>query len=388
MRRAAAALLIVSLTVPVVEGASSRGPQEFALANSWGGLQQTEQRLRQILSQLAEQRRRLFLVRRREQRLLGELEGIDRTQEQAEQRLTALAEESRQTDVRTRAVAAELAQTEQQLRERRGRLGGRLREIYKYGRTGYADVLLGADDFAAFVTRWHLIATIVRGDTDAIDAYNADVARHRRLQVTLVQDRAYLTTLAAQAAARRREITAQAQAKRAILARTQTERAAYERVVRELERNSRDLEVLIRRAQAPPPRTSVAEARTPFAFAWPARGAFTSGFGFRRHPIFGIWHLHTGVDIAASWGTPVLAAAAGRVIYAGWFGGYGKIVIVDHGEGMSTLYGHLSQILVSAGDTVHRGQPIGRVGSTGYSTGPHLHFEIRVNGRPMNPTSF
>lgn len=373
MRRFAVALLIVVLTVPVVEAAS---------------LQQTERRLQQILTQLVEQRRRLRLVRRREQRLLGELEGIDRTKEQAEQKLTDLAEESRQTEVRAREVSIQLAQTEQRMRERRVRLGGRLREIYKYGRTGYVEVLLGADDFASFVTRWDFIATIVRADTETIDAYAADAARYQQLQGTLAQDRVYLQVLAAQAAARRREIATQAQAKRAMLARVQTERTAYERVVRELQRNSRDLEVLIRRAQAPPPRTSVAEARSPFAFLWPARGAFTSGFGFRRHPIFGIWHLHTGVDIAALWGAPVLAAADGRIIYAGWFGGYGKIVIIDHGQGMSTLYGHLSQLLVSAGDMVHRGQPVGRIGSTGYSTGPHLHFEIRVNGRPVNPTGF
>jgi len=386
MRRIAAPLLIVALAAPVADAAP--GPQDLARANSWGGLQQAEQRLQQILSRLAEQRRRLVLVRSRERRLLDELEGIDRTQEQAAQRLAALAEESSQTDVRARAVAAELAQTEQRLRERRVRLGGRLRQIYKYGRTGYVEVLLGADGFASFVTRWHLIATIVRQDTEAIDAYAADVARYRRLQAALEQDRAYLATLTAQAVVRRREIAAQAQAKRALLTRTQTERAAYERVVRELERNSRDLEVLIRRVQAPPPRTAVAEARAPFAFAWPARGAFTSGFGRRRHPIFGIWHLHTGVDIAATWGAPVLAAADGRVIYAGWFGGYGKIVIIDHGGGMSTLYGHMSTILVASGDAVRRGEPIGRVGSTGYSTGPHLHFEIRVNGTPVNPTGF
>ncbi len=373
MRRFAVALLIVILTVPVAAAAS---------------LQQTERTLQQILSQLVEQRRRLLLVRRKEQRLLGELEGIDRTTEQAEERLTELVEESRQTEIRTREVSIQLAQTEQRLRERRVLFGGRLREIYKHGRTGYVEVLLGADDFASFVTRWHFIATIVHADTETIDAYAADAARYRKLQVTLAQDRAYLTALAAQAAARRREIATQAQAKRAMLVHVQTERAAYERVVRELERNSRDLEVLIRRAQSPPPRTSVAEARSPFAFLWPARGVFTSGFGIRRHPIFGIRHLHTGVDIAASWGAPVLAAADGRVIYAGWFGGYGKIVIIDHGQGMSTLYGHLLQMLVSAGDAVHRGQPIGRIGSTGYSTGPHLHFEIRVNGRPVNPTSF
>ncbi|TMI99325.1 MAG: peptidase M23, partial [Bacillati bacterium ANGP1] len=276
---------------------------------------------------------------------------------------------------------------QEHLTARRRVLGSRLRDIYKYGRTGYAEVLLGSDDFAAFVTRWQLISTIVHADTEALDAHAADMARYQRLQATLVQDQAYLRTLTAHTQARQREIVATELAKREMLERLQVERAAYERVVRELEKNSKDLEAMIRKAQVPPRRPTMAEAHTRFAFLWPTRGLFTSGFGMRRHPLFGIWHLHTGVDIATAWGAPVLAAAEGRVIYAGWFGGYGKIVVIDHGEGMSTLYGHLSSLLVVAGDEVRRGQPVGRVGSTGFSTGPHLHFEVRVNGRPINPTS-
>ncbi len=376
MRRVAVLLMLVAAAgwgTPQVEAAS---------------VQQTQRRLEQILTQLSEQRRRLRLVRRKEQRLLGELEGIDRTKEQAERRLVGLLEEYRQSEVRAAQVAVRLAAAESRLRERRARLGGRLREVYKHGRTGYVEVLLGADDFASFVVRWHLITTIARADADAIGGYAADAARYRQLQATLAQDQAFLKALAAHTATRQREIVAQEQAKRSLLDRVQAERAAYERVVRELQQNSRDLEHLIRRAQRPQGRTPVAAAGSRFTFAWPARGAFTSGFGYRRHPLFGIRHLHTGVDIAAVWGTPVLAAADGRTIYAGWFGGYGKIVVIDHGDGTSTLYGHLSRILVTAGDTVRRGQPVGRVGSTGYSTGPHLHFEIRLNGRPVDPLTF
>lgn len=95
--------------------------------------------------------------------------------------------------------------------------------------------------------------------------------------------------------------------------------------------------------------------------------------------------MHTGVDIGAPRGAPVEVAAAGRVIYTGWFGGYGKIVIIDHGGGVSTLYAHLSQILTEEGRNVEKGEVIARAGSTGYSTGPHLHFEVRLNGRPIDP---
>lgn len=114
-------------------------------------------------------------------------------------------------------------------------------------------------------------------------------------------------------------------------------------------------------------------------FLWPARGAVTSLFGWRHS------RQHNGIDIAASYGTPIHAAQAGRVSYVGWHGGYGRTVILDHGDGLTTLYGHASRLLVSAGQTVVAGQEIARVGSSGFSQGPHLHFEIRLGGRPVDP---
>ncbi len=124
------------------------------------------------------------------------------------------------------------------------------------------------------------------------------------------------------------------------------------------------------------------------AFLWPARGRVTSGFGLRRHPIFGTREMHTGIDIGAPIGTPVVAARAGTVVFAGWGEGYGMLVRLDHGEGLSTVYSHLSQISVQVGQVVYPGDVIGQVGSTGYSTGPHLLFEIRVHGQPLDPLKY
>jgi murein DD-endopeptidase MepM/ murein hydrolase activator NlpD len=113
-----------------------------------------------------------------------------------------------------------------------------------------------------------------------------------------------------------------------------------------------------------------------------------SPFGYRIHPIYGDRRLHTGVDFDASEGTPIHAAESGTVVSAGWMGGYGNATIIDHGNGLATLYAHQSAILVSGGQHVTRGQVIGRVGCTGACTGPHLHFEVRVNGTPVDPMPY
>ena len=122
-------------------------------------------------------------------------------------------------------------------------------------------------------------------------------------------------------------------------------------------------------------------------FILPLKGKIDSGFGMRRHPVYGDVRMHTGTDIDGNTGAPVVAAKEGRVILAAVFGGYGNCVIIQNG-GVSTLYGHLSTIDVSVGNSVNKGEFIGRVGSTGVATGPHLHFEVRINGDPKDPMLF
>lgn len=135
-----------------------------------------------------------------------------------------------------------------------------------------------------------------------------------------------------------------------------------------------------------PARTQTAAERLPLL--WPSSGTITSRFGWRMHPIFGTREFHTGMDIATRWGSPVMAARSGVVRFAGWMSGYGRLIVVDHGTGLQTMYSHLSAMAVDSGQQVARGQLIGRIGSTGWSTGPHLFFEVRQNGVPQDPAHY
>jgi murein DD-endopeptidase MepM/ murein hydrolase activator NlpD len=121
---------------------------------------------------------------------------------------------------------------------------------------------------------------------------------------------------------------------------------------------------------------------------FPSLGEITSVFGWRTHPILGYERFHAGLDIGADYGTLIHAADSGTVILAGWYGGYGNTVIIDHGGGITSLYAHASELYVHEGQTLQRGQAIAAVGSSGLSTGPHLHFEVRENGEPTDPMNY
>ena len=167
----------------------------------------------------------------------------------------------------------------------------------------------------------------------------------------------------------------------------QTDRMACERAEKELAKQSRNISTMISRT------SHGSDIKVSTGFMKPLNSyKITSPYGWRVHPIFKSRTFHSGVDMAAPYGTPIYASNSGKVIYSGWYGGYGKVVIVDHGQingqNTSTLYAHMSSMAVQVGEYVTKGQKVGNIGSTGYSTGPHLHFEVRRNGQTQNPMNY
>ena len=202
-----------------------------------------------------------------------------------------------------------------------------------------------------------------------------------------------LTDLNAQLADQQAAIETELANQRANLAELDTSIETFEGELASLEAEQGRIEAAIAAEQAAGDTTGdTADAgggdTSTGAFVRPVPGRITSGFGPRTHPILGYVRMHTGIDFTAPYGQEIRAAQGGRVILAGWFGGYGNTIVIDHGGGMATLYAHQSELAVGYGAGVGAGDVIGYVGSTGLSTGPHLHFEVRINGSPVDPAPY
>ncbi|HKU68128.1 MAG TPA: peptidoglycan DD-metalloendopeptidase family protein [Candidatus Baltobacteraceae bacterium] len=277
----------------------------------------------------------------------------------------------------------------------------RLVDIYEHGDLGYLSVMLASKSFTDFVERWEdlrlLIAANQRAVRERKTAERKVASAQQDLESTQAalqsqeqaQQRArnQLDILAAErsnlvevADAQRRHVASEVAQIEDLSA---SEEAQLEALIVERQRQIEAQREAARRAAG-----IVGTTSAPGALAWPVSGTITSPFGYRRNPFGGGMEFHQGLDIAAPMGTTITAAASGTVISAGWYGGYGNYILIDHGGGMATGYGHCSQIFVSVGQEVQKGQAIGAVGSTGASTGPHVHFEVRINGKPVDPAAY
>ena len=309
----------------------------------------------------------------------------------------AAAARTAEAQARLDRVSARLEATQRRLDRDADRFGDRVAAAYMYGGTlQMAEALLTSEDIGELVQTGYYVRSVLDQDKQLVDRVTEETrtaAEQRRIADELrdtlateqaAAERARLDVERATEAQRgvTQQVAEQRDARAATLVRLESDLASYTQLVAAYEAESARLaeELAQSRWQAAAP--------GPGGLLWPTDGRAGSGYGYRTHPIFGTRRLHSGVDIAAPSGQPIIAAAAGQVVSAGWRGGYGQAVVIDHGGGLATLYAHQSRLLVSAGQVVAAGQQIGEVGTTGQSTGPHLHFEVRENGTPRDPMAW
>lgn len=315
---------------------------------------------------------------------------------------------NKQAEINAQIVATqnEIVKMEAYLKTRQNVLNHRVRAIYMHGQLNYLEVILGANSFSDFANRVELLKRIIRSDYNLILEIQKQKAAIEAKKAQLEEDKRQLDALAAEAEKTQKEIAAKKAEQQKVLDAAKSNKAAAAQMEQDLNAQLAFVRNLIqqRLAAAEAARQAAQQAaesdngggggsddnyvQGTGAMSWPCSGPITSPFGYRTHPIFGTTIFHAGIDIGVDYGTPIHAADSGVVVYSGWISGYGNAVIIDHGGGVSTLYGHNQSLAVSEGQSVSKGSVIAYAGSTGNSTGPHCHFEVDVNGSPVNPMGY
>lgn len=267
----------------------------------------------------------------------------------------------------------------------------RIVQIFKTKRKSYVEFLLSSSNVNNFLDRLYFENIVMKQDRDNIKKMQRQTRKIIEVKRQIEMQKRYLASSIKSIDREQKNIQDAISQNEKMIYKLKTDRATWEKAERDLARQSREIADMINK-QTVKAEKNQQKISVSGGFIRPVGGPVTSPFGWRVHPIFKRKIFHSGVDLGMPMNASVKAANSGKVIFVGWYGGYGKVVIIDHGRingvPTTTLYAHLNSYRVSVGSTVVRGQVIANVGTTGYSTGPHLHFEVRQNGNPTNPFNF
>jgi murein hydrolase activator len=354
-----------------------------------------KQELQRIKREMEEKKQQLRQADRKERSILASLEKIDREIQSGAAELADQQRLLREAETGLADIEQRNAGLARELERLKTAYGARLRALYKLSRSGgYAPAILSSDTFSTAYKRVRYLRVITARDQLLMEDYRETLDNLALREQEIREGR--LEQLARREAveSKRAALEARRRKKQALLSSVKQEMGVHEATLKELEESSANLWAMIRlaereRPQPPAGRSSAAKGgpgreRLP----WPVNGKVLTNFGVQRHPQFGTAVYRRGIDIAAKAGDEVRAVATGTVVYADWYRGYGRLIIIDHGAGLYTLYGHLSRLDVNGGAEVAREQVIGLAGDTGSLRGTKLYFEIRRNGEAEDPLSW
>ncbi len=360
----------------------------------------------ELTNQLNQTKQDLEVKEVEQSSVLAEVKKLDLELALAEQELDILENELLQTQENLAISEQELADAQQQRFEQYESLKERINVMYKYGDMGYLEILLNAKGFGDFFKRVEYINYIMNYDQTLLDRYQ-ETEDFIALKVEQIKtEKANIEILVKKSDEKRAEAAQKLEAKQQLAIKIASEASTLEQQISDLEAESDKVQKLIeeeaaKAAAAAAAAKAAAEASSNKVYSSYSGGklahpvpaysssAFNDSYGPRTNPISGKSEVHAGLDLKATYNTDIVAAEAGTVTYAAYNnGGYGYMVMIDHGGGMTTLYAHNARLVVSKGQTVQRGQVIAKAGSTGYSTGVHCHFEVRINGSHTNPVPY
>ena len=348
-------------------------------------LKQHQQQIEQQRSAVQKERDRVQNLEKSAQtNLKGIRKNIQVTAGQVQTSETKLKQAAQQL----KALQIALDSADRTYRQKQAATGSRLRFLQRQQKSHGWAVLLQSQSLNDFIDRRQQLKRVYKTDRKILTDLKSAAVRLDRQQNQVEQQKNQIALITQELLAQKSEFEAQADYQTKVVDRLKIDRRALEAAEAQLAKDSQGIGSLIQKRVAEERAKNGIVVLGTGQMSYPSDGEITSGFGWRMHPILGYQRFHSGVDFGADYGSTIRSSDRGLVIFAGWYGGYGNAVIIDHGNSTTTLYGHTSELYVSEGQSVERGQPIAAVGSTGLSTGPHLHFEVRQNGEPVDPMSY
>jgi murein DD-endopeptidase MepM/ murein hydrolase activator NlpD len=361
-------------------------PMVAATDPSLPELQQKQQQIDQYRSNVTQAKQRL---EQQEQLTRDRLNGLQQKIDTTSSHLSNQQEKLKAATDKLRQVEQTLASAQAKYGKQQTSTVARLRFFQRQGHAPSWTALMRSKSLGDLINRQYQLKQVYDGDSKALIALKQAKDKIEAKKLEVETQRNQIALINEQLLTQKSSFEAQAQSEKILVNRLSSDREALTAAEQQLAEESTVITQNIQQRLA---------ARIAFPGAIfvpgsgqmlvPADGPVTSTFGWRVHPILGTSKFHNGLDFGAEYGSMIRAADNGVVIAAGWEGGYGNAVMIDHGNGLVTLYGHTSQLFVTVGQAIQKGQPIAAVGSTGLSTGPHLHFEVRRNGEPIDPVSF
>ena len=343
--------------------------------------------LNDVRDKRSEVQQRLERVKAQRSKVKRDIRAVDQDLTRVNGQLIQTSNKLNYSIDRRDELSGDLDVASAKMTEYRTRVETRLRQMYRQPDHSVLTVIVGAQSIGDLAERKTLLERIAKHDKELFEdmkVLRAEIAEKKGQQEGFIAD---ISTLKEQQVAKQGELLDVQEEKKQVLDDLTKQQRKLQAEFDEYDRQDQLLQERIRAYQAGKAGTSGA-LHYGGRMIKPAQGPYTSGFGMRFHPILRKKRPHNGLDIGAPNGSPISAAASGVVITAGWINGFGNTVVIDHGDGVSTLYGHCSVLYVKEGQRVMMGDRIAAVGSTGLATGPHLHFEVRIKGSPVNPRRY
>lgn len=390
MRRIIALMILAGLLMPGLVNAAAKKAAPAKKQSIDAQIAAEEKKRSDLAKQVQNYRKQIKDMGAKVEGLLTKVNTLQQDESVARQELRVLELQNAKIQENINILDASMKDEQIKIDELSRQMEERLLDIYKYGQTGTMRTLFASRSVFEAVETAYLLKIVNQRDEAILSQLQTRVQNLDMSKRTMDDQQSRLKEKTQAVKTQRDKYNRNIKETNSFIKSIQHKRELAEKAVLEAEQAQKAAGAMIAALQ----KKKAAQARKVYVsgkgsmFDWPVRGAMASPYGERVHPILKRRILHSGIDIAAPNGTPVKAPAGGEVIYDGWLRGYGRVVVLDHGRGYSTLYAHLSASLVKEGQEVRPGAVIARVGRTGNVTGAHLHFEVRVYGTPVNPIKY